>query len=96
MTGQGKPFTEAGFGNWFRGAADAAGLKGLASHGLRKAACRRLAEAGCSAHEIMSINGHTSLKEVQQYTRAADRAHLARAAFSRLEQHGNKNSRTRR
>src|SRR5262249_11301104 len=27
------------------------------AHGLRKAAARRLAEAGCSAHEIMAVGG---------------------------------------
>ena len=49
-TSQGQPYTAAGFGNWFREACDAAGLpKGCSAHGLRKAACRRLAEAGCSA-----------------------------------------------
>jgi hypothetical protein len=37
-----------------------------------KAACRRLAEAGCSANEIMSISGHATLKELVRYTAAAD------------------------
>src|SRR5262249_53533281 len=32
-------------------------------HGLRKAAGRRLAEAGCTAHEIMAVLGHTTLTE---------------------------------
>jgi hypothetical protein len=27
-------------------------------HGLRKACCRRLAEAGCSSHEIIPVSGH--------------------------------------
>jgi integrase len=40
---------------------------------LRKAAARRLAEAGCSTHEIAAITGHASLKEVARYTEAADR-----------------------
>lgn len=66
MTGQGKPFTAAGFTNWFRDAVSAAGLPvGLSAHGLRKAACRRLAEAGCSAPQIMAVSGHKTLAEAQ-------------------------------
>ena len=79
VTAKGRPFTAAGFGNWFREACDAAGLaKGCSAHGLRKAACRRLAEAGCSANVIASISGHKTLKEVSRYTRDADqeRSHL--------------------
>jgi integrase len=81
-TARGEPFTAAGFGNWFRKTCDAAGLpKGCSAHGLRKAACRRLAEAGCSANTIASISGHTTLKEVSRYTKAADQALLAEAAI---------------
>jgi hypothetical protein len=50
---------------------------------LRKAACRRLAEAGCSANEIASISGHTTLKEVARYTKAVDQARMARNAMAR-------------
>lgn len=53
------------------------------AHGLRKAAARRLAEAGCSASEIASITGHKTLAEVERYTRAADQEHLARQAIQR-------------
>ncbi|WP_442859439.1 tyrosine-type recombinase/integrase [Bosea sp. Tri-49] len=50
-------------------AIDAAGLpERCVTHGIRKAAARRLAEAGCTAHEIASITGHKSLNEVQRYT----------------------------
>jgi integrase len=41
LTGQGKPHTAAGFGNWFRDQCRAAGLHGCSAHGLRKAAARR-------------------------------------------------------
>jgi integrase len=51
-------------------------------HGLRKAAARRLAEAGCSANEIAAWSGQ-SLREVERYTRAADQARLARNAMTR-------------
>jgi integrase len=54
------------------------------SHGLRKAAARRLAEAGCSPHEIMAITGHQTLKEVERYTAAVSRKRLARSAIAKL------------
>jgi integrase len=58
VTRDGSPFSPAGFGNLFRKWCNEAGLpKKCSAHGLRKAACRRLAEAGCSAPEIMSISG---------------------------------------
>jgi hypothetical protein len=55
------------------------------AHGLRKAAARRLAEAGCTMHEIAAITGHASLSEVQRYRRAADQARLARAAMDKAK-----------
>ncbi len=83
ITDFGKPFAAAGFGNWFRSMCNEAGLKGCSAHGLRKAASRRLAEHGCTAHEIMSITGHKTLKEVTRYTMAADRTRLAVTAMQK-------------
>jgi integrase len=86
VTAQGQPFTPQGFGNWFSEQCKAAGLPAhCAAHGLRKAACRRLAEAGCSVHQIAAISGHRSLKEIERNTRAVDQARLDREAI-RLEQ----------
>jgi integrase len=81
----GKPFTSAGFGNWFREQCDAAGLAHCSAHGLRKAAARRLAEAGCSAHEIAAITGHASLREIVRYTKAADQKRLAVSAMAKVK-----------
>ena len=54
-----KPFSVKGFGNMVSHAIRDAGLPHRCKpHGLRKAAARRLAEAGCSASEIMAITGH--------------------------------------
>jgi integrase len=79
----GKPFHPGAFSNWFSAACAAAGLpKGCSAHGLRKAACRRLAEAGCTVHQIAAISGHVTLEEVQRYTKAADQARLARSAMA--------------
>lgn len=83
-TAFGKPFTPAGFGNWFRDQCDAAGLPRCSFHGLRKATARRLAEHGCTPHEIAAITGHATLKEVERYTRAASRKQLAHAAMEKM------------
>ena len=84
QTLKGTPFTGHAFSDWFGKACDKAGLGSQCTfHGLRKAACRRLAEAGCSANEIASISGHTTLKEVARYTKAVDQARMARNAMAR-------------
>jgi integrase len=80
----GKPFTPAGFGNWFRDVCNAAGLKDRSAHGLRKSAARRLAEAGCTTKQIAAITGHKSLSEVERYTASADQERMAREAIKRL------------
>jgi integrase len=84
VTATGKPYGGNAFSEQFRNWCDAAGLpQRCKPHGLRKAACRRLAEAGCSGNEIMAISGHATLKELVRYTKAADQARLARAAMAR-------------
>ena len=84
-TAQGQPFSPAGFTNWFRECCEDAHLpKGCSPHGLRKAAARRLAEAGATPHMIMAITGHTTLKEVTRYTVAAEQKRLARDAMAAL------------
>ncbi|MCA0200361.1 MAG: tyrosine-type recombinase/integrase [Proteobacteria bacterium] len=85
VTDYGKPFTAAGFGNLFRDWCTQAGLpQRCSSHGLRKAASRRLAEAGCTAHEIMAITGHKTLTEVTRYTAAVDRRRLGKSAIQKI------------
>jgi len=77
----GKSFSPEGFSNWFRMHCVEAGLQGCTAHGLRKAAARRMAEDDRSGHQIMAITGHTTLKEVDRYTRAANQRKLAGQAF---------------
>jgi integrase len=92
VTEYGKSFTAAGFGNWFRERCNAAGLpKHCVAHGLRKAACRRLAEAGCSANVIASISGHASLTEVSRYTKAADQERMARDGMAAISRTSSRN-----
>ena len=84
ITATGKPYGGNALSAQFRNWCDAAGLpRRCKPHGLRKAACRRLAEAGCSANEIMAISGHATMKELVRYTKAADQARLARNAMAR-------------
>jgi enterobacteria phage integrase len=85
-TEYGKQFTVDGFSQWFRNAITAAKLPlSCQPHGLRKAAGRRLADAGCTAHEIMAVLGHRTLTEAERYTREADQAWLATTAMTKLE-----------
>lgn len=90
VTEYGKPFTANGFGNWMRDRCNEAGLPQCSSHGLRKAMAKRLAEAGCSVNEIMSITGHKTEGEVIRYTKEAQKKVLADHAMNAL-QHGRAN-----
>lgn len=83
-TAYGRGRTAAGLGNKMRDWCNEAGLPQCSAHGLRKACARRLAEAGATAHEIMSITGHKTLAEVQRYTEAALREGLADSAMTKL------------
>jgi integrase len=85
VTHFGKPYTAAGFGNWFRELCNQAACPDVSAHGLRKATARRL---GCSVHHIAAITGHASLSEVQRYTKAADRKRMAREAMTKLVEGG--------
>jgi integrase len=85
VTRSGKPFHPDSFGHWFREQCQEAGLSSRATaHGLRKAACRRLAEHGASANVIAAISGHRTLREVARYTAAADQERLARRGIEVL------------
>jgi integrase len=84
VTATGKPYGGNALSAQFRNWCDAAGLpKRCKVHGLRKAGCRRLAEAECSGPEIMAISGHATLKEFVRYTKAADQAKMARNAMAK-------------
>jgi integrase len=64
VTQCGRPFTPAGFGNWFRDQCNQANLPHCSAHGLRKATAAALAEAGATAHEIGAVTGHMSLEAI--------------------------------
>jgi integrase len=90
LTDRGAPFTKEWFGNWMRDRCDEAGLPQCSSHGLRKLAATRLANAGCSEREIMAITGHKSVAEVSRYTKARDQAKLAEQTMARLRKRTNR------
>jgi integrase len=95
-TAYGKPFTVDGFSGWMRAAITEAGLPlDCQPHGLRKTLGRLLADAGCSAHDIMAALGHTTLAEAERYTREADRRRGGKRAVVKLNEHlKNKSSQT--
>lgn len=81
----GDRYTVESYGNLMADAIDSAKLPArCVLHGLRKAAARRLAEAGCSVHQIAAITGHDSLDEVERYTKAANQEKLADQAMKNL------------
>lgn len=87
-TEYGRPFTVDGFSGFIRAAMTEAGLPlDCKPHGLRKTLGRRMADAGCTAHEIMAMLGHTTLEEAERYTREADRRRGGRQAVIKLEAH---------
>lgn len=45
----------------------------------------RLANLGCSTHEIMAIGGWETLKEVERYTKNANRKRLAAQVKTRID-----------
>ncbi|MFT4254422.1 MAG: tyrosine-type recombinase/integrase [Caulobacter sp.] len=84
QTHYGEPYSEKGFSKWFSDLAKQAGLSGCTAHGLRKVAAVRMADAGCTAHEIMAVTGHKSMAEVQRYTAAASQKTNALAAMEKV------------
>ena len=48
------------------------------------AICVRLAEAGCTPHQIQAITGHDNLAEIETYTKAVSQKRLAQIAMDSL------------
>lgn len=58
-------------------------VRNYRAHGLRKAACKQLAHAGCTASEIMAVSGHSTLSGVQIYLNEVEQERLAEAAMAK-------------
>jgi integrase/recombinase XerD len=81
-----RPFSFKGFGNRFKEWCRAAGLPDRCTlHGVRKHTASALAEEGATPHQIGSVTGHTSLKEIERYTAKARRKRLATEAIGKLK-----------
>jgi len=90
VTSYGKPFTPAGFGNWFRDRCDEAGLTHCSAHGLRKAGATFAANNGATTQQLMAIWGWESIEEAERYTKRADRRRLAGDAMHLIDFEGRK------
>lgn len=71
-TASGKTRSEKALGTMIREAAREAEVE-KSAHGLRKSRAVSLADAGGTVHQIAAWTGHESLKEIERYTRAANR-----------------------
>ena len=91
----GKPFASAAaFGNKFADWCRAAGLKPVRcedgrvrnyrAHGLRKAALRAAAHAGCTLHELMALGGHSSARQLQEYLEEIEQEFMADNAMTKV------------
>jgi len=81
VTAYGKPFTAAGFGNWFRDRCNEAGLPHCTAHGLRKAGATLAAENGATVNQLMAIFDWDTPAQAKIYTDAADRKRMAGEAM---------------
>ena len=84
VTHQGKPFTAAGFGNWFREKCDMASLKECTAHGIRKIAAETTAENGATEKEMMDIFGWTKADLAGYYARKANQKKIAGNAMHKI------------
>lgn len=98
----GLPLVKQGYGNWLRDSARSIkreakypdepaedrqlipGTRG--PHGLRKAACRRLIEAGCDTELARSISGHAEDGELKVYIEDVNQRKMAHRAMRKLDQ----------
>jgi integrase len=96
VTAYGKPFTEAGFGNWFRDRCDEAGLPRCTAHGLKKAGATIAAENGATTRQLMAMFDWDTPAMAEVYTRAAEQRRLAGEAMFliSLDRTENENCRT--
>jgi integrase len=63
------------------------GIEDRQLHGLRKTTASKLAELGCTPHEIASITGQ-SLQEVEHYTKGVEQKRMAVSAMGKWENGG--------
>lgn len=79
----GNALTKESFGNFFREACRAAKVP-KSAHGVRKIGATRAAENGATVAELEALFGWRGGGMASLYTRAADRAKLAKGAINKL------------
>lgn len=84
VTEYGKPFTVAGFGNWFKDKCRDAGLPQCSLHGLRKALARRAADLEVSQQGLKALGQWEGDSEVAVYVKGANRRKLAERALDEV------------
>lgn len=80
----GKPRSSGALGNLIREAARAAGVE-KSAHGLRKARAVALVDSGATPHQVAAWTGHQTLKEIERYTRKANRRRAVMAETKRAK-----------
>jgi integrase len=81
---RGRPMTKESFGNWFREACDAAGVK-KSAHGIRKSAATADALDGYTETELDAKYGWRGQRMASLYTRTANRERLSLSAAKRTK-----------
>lgn len=81
----GRPLTKESFGNMFRAACNAAGVK-KSAHGVRKIGATRAAEAGATVAELEALFGWTGGTMASHYTKTANRRKLALQAAQKVRE----------
>lgn len=84
VTEYGKPFSAAGFGNWFKEQCRKAGLPQCTAHGLRKALTRRGAEAAVPQQGLKALGQWSDDREVATYVAGVNQTRLAESAISTI------------
>jgi integrase len=82
-TTRGKPWVKESYGNSFHEWANSAGVN-KNSHGIRKLAATRVADAGASELEMMALFGWNDPSMARVYTRAANQKRLAEQAAAKV------------
>jgi integrase len=84
VTEYGKPFSAAGFGNWFKDQCRKAGLPQCTAHGLRKALTRRGAEAAVPQQGLKALGQWSDDREVATYVAGVNQTRLAENALGAI------------
>jgi integrase len=79
----GSPLSKESFGNLFREACNAAGVR-KSAHGVRKIGATRAANNGAPVAQLEAIFGWIGGKMASLYTQSADRRRLSREAIGKL------------